>query len=869
MANLLDFTDKYQLSKTLRFELKPIGRTLEHIQTKGLLLQDANRAKSYQEVKKLIDRYHQHFIELALSPLKLTQLEDLQNLYFAPAEAKKEDDFKKKFEKIQEELRKEIVTAFKTGESNEIFKVLDKKELITKLMVDWLEQKEDKDKVEEFKTFTTYFTGFHENRKNMYTDKAQSTAIAYRLVHENLPKFLDNIKVFEKLKAVPELYEKCSVLYKEIEEYLNIRYIDEAFELGYYNMVLTQKQIEVYNLIIGGRTPKENEKKIQGLNEYINLYNQKQQDKKNKIPKLKPLYKMILSDRESVSFLAEKFDNSQEVLNAIKEYYHANIKSYQSSEKDDTENVLERVKDLLANLSSNNLFQIYIRNGKAITDISQALFGDFSLIKDALKANFEKTLPEPKGKSKDTRPEKIEKYLKQDYFSIAEIETALWNYRAENDLLKDLKEEEHLIASYFNSHFKTTVNDKEYDLVANVMAKYSCIKGLLEQDYPEDKKLNQETKEIDEIKAFLDALMLVLHFVKPLMLPNDSTLEKDQSFYNTIAPYYEQLQHLVSLYNKVRNFASQKAYSVEKIKLNFGIGHFFNGWGSNYDTKSCLVIIKNGQYYLLIVDKKLSKDDLDFLTKKPEEHLATRVIYDFQKPDNKNIPRLFIRSKGDNFAPAVMKYNLPIDKVIDIYDNGLFKTDYRSKNPIHFKECLIKLIDYFKLGFENHESYKHYKFSWKKSQDYNDIAEFYKDVESSCYKLDFEEINFNHLLELISQKKGYLFQIYNKDFSEYSKGKSNMHTLYWKALFDPENLKDVVYKLNGQAEIFYRKSSIKKDKVIVHKANEKVVNKNPLNTKKESLFSYDLVKDKRFTLDKFQFHVPITLNFKASGNDYI
>ncbi|HNG09564.1 MAG TPA: hypothetical protein PLS85_10430, partial [Chitinophagales bacterium] len=197
MANLLDFTDKYQLSKTLRFELKPIGRTLEHIQTKGLLLQDANRAKSYQEVKKLIDRYHQHFIELALSPLKLTQLEDLQNLYFAPAEAKKEDDFKKKFEKIQEELRKEIVTAFKTGESNEIFKVLDKKELITKLMVDWLEQKEDKDKVEEFKTFTTYFTGFHENRKNMYTDKAQSTAIAYRLVHENLPKFLDNIKVFE------------------------------------------------------------------------------------------------------------------------------------------------------------------------------------------------------------------------------------------------------------------------------------------------------------------------------------------------------------------------------------------------------------------------------------------------------------------------------------------------------------------------------------------------------------------------------------------------------------------------------------------------------------------------------------------------
>lgn len=82
---------------------------------------------------------------------------------------------------------------------------------------------------------------------------------------------------------------------------------------------------------------------------------------------------MILSDRESVSFLQDKFDNSQEVLNAIKEYYHANLISYPSSEKEDTENVLERIKELLANLSSNNLSQIYIRNGKAITDISQAL----------------------------------------------------------------------------------------------------------------------------------------------------------------------------------------------------------------------------------------------------------------------------------------------------------------------------------------------------------------------------------------------------------------------------------------------------------------------------------------------------------------
>ncbi|HMX97743.1 MAG TPA: type V CRISPR-associated protein Cas12a/Cpf1 [Bacteroidia bacterium] len=859
------FINKYTLSKTLRFELKPIGKTLENIQTKGLLQQDAIRAKSYQEVKKLIDRYHQYFIELALDGLKLNNLQDFQEQYLASPEEKKKEDFKKKFEKNQDDLRKEIVAAFKTGDANEIFKVLDKKELITELMVAWLTKQEDKDRIEEFKTFTTYFIGFHENRKNMYTDKAQSTAIAYRLVHENLPKFLDNIKVFEKLKAVPELHEKCSVLYKEIEEYLNIRSIDEAFELDYYNSVLTQKQIEVYNLIIGGRVAKENEKKIQGLNEYINLYNQPK-DKKNKIPKLKPLYKMILSDRESVSFLAEKFENSQEVLKAIQEYYHANIKSYQSSEKDGAENVLERLQELLANLSSNNLSQIYIRNGKTITDISQALFGDFSLIKDALKYSFTNTLEIGRNGLSKKQEEVIEKYLKQDYFSITEIEVALWNYRTENDLLKDLEEEQHLIANYFNSYFKTTVNDKEYDLVANVTAKYSCIKGLLEQDYPEDKKLNQETKEIDDIKAFLDALMLVLHFVKPLMLPHDSTLEKDQSFYNTIAPYYEELQYLISLYNKVRNFASQKAYSVEKYKLNFENSTLLAGWDVNKEPDNTSVLFrKENDYFLGVMDKK-HNGIFKKTPKSKTQDTYSKVNYKLLPGASKMLPKVF-------FSRSNIAFYNPSEEIITIRNHsthtkgGTPQTGFEKKD-FNLSDCR-KMIDFFKDSIAKHPDWKQFGFNFSDTDSYDSIDGFYREVEAQGYTISYTEIDETYIHQLVDEGKLYLFQIYNKDFSEFSKGKPNMHTLYWKALFDSENLRDVVYKLNGQAEIFYRKSSIKKDKIIVHKANEKVANKNPLNTKKESLFAYDLVKDKRFTVDKFQFHVPITLNFKASGNDYI
>jgi CRISPR-associated protein Cpf1 len=51
-----NFTGLYSLTKTLRFELKPIGKTLEYIEKNGLLDRDRHRANSYVEVKKIIEK---------------------------------------------------------------------------------------------------------------------------------------------------------------------------------------------------------------------------------------------------------------------------------------------------------------------------------------------------------------------------------------------------------------------------------------------------------------------------------------------------------------------------------------------------------------------------------------------------------------------------------------------------------------------------------------------------------------------------------------------------------------------------------------------------------------------------------------------
>lgn len=281
------FVNQYSVSKILRFELIPQGKTKEFIENKGFIIQDEGRADKYKKVKNIIDEYHKEFIEKALSELKLTRLSDYLVLYL---KTDKDEKKIKDFEKVKELLRKEIAVAFKKHDK---FKSLFSKELIRNELPYFCSE-EDKETVGEFKDFTTYFVGFHQNRENMYVADAKATAIAYRIIHENLPKFIDNMRIFEKIKtAAPGLAQRLNIALIEMKEIANGKSLDEIFSLEYFNETLTQRGIDLYNTMIGGRTADEGRKKIKGLNEYINTeYNQQQQDKKKRLPKFKQLYKL-------------------------------------------------------------------------------------------------------------------------------------------------------------------------------------------------------------------------------------------------------------------------------------------------------------------------------------------------------------------------------------------------------------------------------------------------------------------------------------------------------------------------------------------------------------------------------------------------
>jgi len=845
MGTLKQFTRVYPLSKTLRFELKPIGRTLEFINSSGLLEQDQHRADSYIKVKGIIDEYHKAFIETVLNDFKLNytdegkknSLEEFYTCYMCKA---KDEAQKKLFEEIQGKLRKQIADCFSKDDK---FKRIDKKELIKEDLVNFVTNQEDRLLIDEFRDFTTYFTGFHENRKNMYSAEAQSTAIAYRLIHENLPKFIDNMLVFDKVAASP-VSEHFAGLYSNFEEYLNVMNIAEMFRLDYFNIVLTQKQIDIYNYIIGGRTLDDGTK-IKGLNEYINLYNQQQKDKSVRLPKLKPLYKQILSDRNAISWLPEQFESDEKALEAIQKAYQELDEQVFNRNKEGEHSL----KELLQTLAEYDLDKIYIRNDLQMTDISQKVFGHWGIISKALLEQLKKELPKKSKKETDEAyEERLNKVLKsQGSISIAQINNSVWAMGME---------EQNSIQAYFaRLGAVNTETVQQENIFSHIENAYTEVKDLLNTPYPSNKNLAQDKVNVEKIKNLLDAIKSLQHYVKPL-LGDGTESEKDEKFYGEFVALWEDLDKITPLYNMVRNYMTRKPYSTEKIKLNFENSTLMDGWDLNKEQANTTVILrKDGLYYLAIMNKKHNRV-FDVKNMPESGDCYEKMEYKLLPGANKMLPKVFFsKSRINEFAPS--------EQLMANYRNETHKKG--ASFNIH--DCHA-LIDYFKSSINKHEDWSRFGFHFSDTNTYEDLSGFYREVEQQGYKISFRNVSVDYIHSLVEEGKIYLFQIYNKDFSPYSKGTPNLHTLYWNMMFDERNLADVVYKLNGQAEVFFRKSSITCERP-THPANQAIDNKNTLNMKKQSVFTYDLIKDRRYTVDKFQFHVPITMNFKSTGNDNI
>ena len=891
--SIAEFTNLYSLSKTLRFELRPIAETKENIEKGKFLESDKKKSEDYKDVKKIIDNYHKYFIDDVLknATFDWKKLEEAIREY----RKNKSDDFA--VENEQKKLREEILKLFTSDKRYKALTAATPKDLFDTILPKWFGEKSNPDlnetALETFQKFTSYFTGFQENRKNVYSAEPIPTAVPYRIVNDNFPKFLQNISIFKTIQEkCPQVIEDVE---KELSSYLGKEKLADIFTLESFNKYLgqggkeNQRGIDFYNQIIGGITEKEGGQNLRGINQFLNLYWQKNPDfaKENRRIKIVPLYKQILSDRSSLSFKIESIENDKELKIVLLE-----CADKLEGKNEEKKSVFEDTCDLFESLKNQNLQEIYI-NRKDINTVSRILTGDWSWLQARMnvyadekfttkveKARWQKSL-EDEGENKS-----------KGFYSLAELNEVL-EYSSENAAETDIRITdyfEHRCRYYIEKETERFVQGSELvalsikEMCDDIQTKRKGMDKVLE-NLSDEKQLREKSDDVVVIKDYLDAVQNLLHRIKPIKVNGAG----DSSFYSIFDPIYSALSEVISVYNKTRNYITKKAASPEKYKLNFDNPTLAAGWDLNKEQANTSVLLrKDGMYYLGIMNPKNKPKFAEKYEVADGQACYEKMIYKLLPGPNKMLPKVFFSTKGkETFNPP--------ENILKGYEQGKHK---KGENfDINF--C-YELIDWFKSAINQHEDWKKFGFKFSDTKSYKDISDFYREVTEQGYKLTFINIPSSEIGKMVSEGKLYLFQIYNKDFAPGASGMPNMHTLYWKNLFSKENLKNVCLKLNGEAELFYRPAGIKDP--VVHKKGSYLVNRttedresipekiyleiyNNANGKVDSLSDeaksykenhkvkikkaeYDIVKDRHYTEPKYLFHVPLSINFKATGNSF-
>lgn len=933
----------YSVSKTLRFELKPIGKTLENISKGKFLESDKKKSEDYKDAKKIIDNYHQYFIDEVLKTANL----DWQKLADEIKEYSKTKDDDAKLILEQEKQREQIFNLFAKDEKYKkryaALTASTPKDLFNTILPEWFGNKNDsnlnKTAIDTFKRFYSYFKGFQENRENVYSSKDIPTAVPYRIVNDNFPKFLQNISVFETIqKKCPQVIVDVE---KELAEYLGDEKISDIFEIQSFNKYLcqsgveNQRGIDFYNQIIGGVVEENKEQNLRGINQFLNLYWQQHPDfaKENRRIKMVPLFKQILSDRTdrtSLSFKIESIDSDEELKQLIIDCAN----KLEEKSKEDGKSIFENSCDLFESIKEENLNEIYI-NRKDINNFSRILTGDWAWLQSRMnyyadekfstkaeKARWVKSLEE-EGENKS-----------KGFYTLAELNDVL-EYSSDNVPKTNIRITdyfEHRNRFYYEKGTDNYVQSEELvalsvkEMYDDILAKRKVMENSFENSVKE--KLQEDSETVSKIKDYLDSVQDLLHRIKPLKVNGVG----ESAFYANFDTIYNALREVISVYNKTRNYLTKKSAVPEKYKLNFDNPTLADGWDLNKEQANTSILLrKNGQFYLGV----MNPDNKPKFKEKYEisnEDFYEKMIYK-QFDAMKQIPKCSTQTKvvkqhflTGTTSPIVLNDKKSFLKELTVtheiwflnnhvWDGEKFvpKRDnetrpkkfqigyYKQTGDLEgYKNALSIWITYCKDFLMTYKSSAIYDYHFKKSEEYKDLTEFFEYVDSTCYKLSFTNIPVLEIEKMVEDGKLYLFQIYNKDFSPESKGIPNMHTLYWKNLFSEENLKDVCLKLNGEAELFYRPVGIKNP--IVHKKDSYLVNKLTKDGKSipESIYEeiyknangkldklsndaeeyknthdvvikvakHDIIKDKHYTVPKFLFHVPITINFKATGNSY-
>lgn len=882
------FTNLYSLSKTLRFELKPIQETDAVLKKLGVwYAKDEKKAKEKPIVKFYMDILHREFTEESLKRISL-DLENYFQLFWAlkqiqnqSAATKKDkvlkdnkvkdgktrmqDEFKELTNKFQiafDQTDKDWKNKYKLSgktiknEKSKSYIILSENVLnylknrfsqgeINKLREqDKKHSKDYQDVINSdgenifgnFKGFFGYFDSLINNRANFYKIDGKAARISTRVINENLSFFAENTYNF-KTYFTDTLLEEITEKEKQ------------SFEKNFYNGCLLQAGIKSYNLIIGD------------LNKKISKYNQ-QNDKK--IPFLKTLYKQILSleDNEDYKHIEIKDDNN--LITTLEEFIKINSEKIQAGKKI-FNSFITRC------LSRNNLDQIYLPKDSMNT-IAYSVFKPIEEIMQLFKNKYFVSMEEIEILTRSDEWQKMLKESKEKEKHLIFKDSVFRSISPTNDIFANFIRilEEEYKKQFIGFERETRRSNSKFvgydEAFSNLEEKLEWFK----EKKAKNEQLNndEKTEWIVIIKDYADAALRIFQMTKYLWLPitgdeddkdyqkikvEVEVLSKDQNFYNQIDEYiigYEPYVYRSSF----QEYLTRKPFSEDKFKINFENGRLLKGWDKDkINERLGIILMKEDQYFLGIIDKTY-RHCLDNLTPLISDGPASYSLMQFKQLTGlyRQIPRMAFPKK----KTACIEASSEVKRIKEEFDKFQEdKKERRINNKARFDNHKLNLlIDHYRCFIkENYKNEKCYDFSLlEDSKRYESLNDFYADVDKITYNLSFKtKVSIDSLMK---DGKILLFQIRNKDFSKSSHGKNkNLHSYYFNALFEKNDLFKGHIRLGAEAEIFYRPASLKKSE----QENEVIITKKNKNQIKKDRNPYHL---KRYSENKIFLHLPIQLN---------
>lgn len=813
--------------RAIKFGAKPCGHTSDFIDK--YTKEGMHLAAIRPDVKKLIAEFFKHYATEWLSGVRLDSkgLDSLyskyvenQKAYDAFRQAKNDKDSTPKLinekETVVNTTRKELknmYTSIQKSLANTVANItfmegnnskpLNKvscgtilKDYLLPFIADHNLGTEAAEIALDASKMSTYYKKLFEQLQYAFDTSGKSGTIARRLVNDNLPKYMANYYTLTRLHELID-DESKSKLINALDDYNPISSLAPVF----FTETLTQNSIDKYNEVIGH------------YNQMINLHNQNVQ-KSNRLKKLYMLYSLPLFASKS-AIVDTNINDVEDVFN-------------------ETENIFDFATAYINDFNKNAVtmfdpesFGSHLIPKKSLDILGKVLYGNKhkKVIRKALEAYVYEHKSAKIKRELFCGDKEMKDYGTEAYY-VQDIVAALEEYSL-SDEHKFVNE----VAIY--DYFKTA----SVELVAKIKTKYEPIQKIVrERSYSrEDNRLIREF--YDCVRSFKDIYYPLLN-------------NEDTDFANAIRSVIDDYYCCVKLYNNVRNYLTKAPFSKAQYQLPFGHNEFGVG-DSNGVPKSGSFFLKDGnKYYVATVDATTNKAfdyKSDFnktvTAVKPDED-CYEFLYWRQLTDlGRQLSRIFITSKINPAPENIQRINK--DKTYKVNRDDLLTI-------IKFYQEQIK-------GYSDYAEVYNLECLDKDPDEYLTFLDFCADVESHLYVIETRYITKRFVKEQNEQGHLFLFEIYSQDLSPNHRGKKDRQTQILEKLFTKENTENCEKliphcRLAGGTKLIYRPASLSIDNTTIHKAGEPILNKTHrfgCTSNEYRIPDYDIIKDKRFTEDKF------------------